>query len=194
MKGLKKFLVIIFAMVVFLWPFQMDAVNVPAVTKKSTVTYKLHHKFHDVAATSKAIKCIIDYDQVKDKINSVIAVADVTTFDSGNGNLDSHAMVEALKYPKVTFKSTSITETDNKLDITGILTFHGVSKEISFQANKIRTGNKIEVNGSFPLSLDEFKVVRPSLMFVKLDDKMEISFHTGFEVPSYDLGVGKSNQ
>ncbi|HXA00981.1 MAG TPA: YceI family protein [Cytophagaceae bacterium] len=186
MKGLKKILIIAFAIVVSFLPFNLDAVNVPAITKESSITYKLHHKFHNVAATSKAIKYMIDYDPVKSQINSVTAVADVTTFDSGNGNLDSHAMevVEALKYPKVTFKSTNIIVSGNTLNITGILTFHGVSKEIFFKANMIRKDNTIEVDGNFPLSIDAFKVERPSLMFVKLDDKMEMSFHASFEVPA----------
>jgi polyisoprenoid-binding protein YceI len=184
-NGLKKFLIIIFAVAVCLLPFNTGAINISAINKESSITYKLHHKFHDVAATSKAIKCIIDYDPAKEQINSVSAVADVTSFDSGNGNLDSHAMevVEALKYPKVTFKSTNIIVSGNELNVKGILTFHGVSKEISFKANKIRKGNTINVDGNFPLSLDAFKVERPSLMFVKLDDKMEMSFHTSFEVP-----------
>ena len=182
------------AFLIYLSPSDIGAINIPGIEKESSVTYKLHHKFHDVAATSKLIKCIIDYDPVKERINRVTAVADVTTFDSGNGNLDSHAMevVEALKYPKVTFKSTSITESENNtLNVRGILTFHGVSKEIFFKANKIRKGNTMEVYGNFPLSLDEFKVKRPSLMFVKLDDKMEMSFHCTFEVSSNNLGLAK---
>jgi polyisoprenoid-binding protein YceI len=185
-NSIKKIFVIVFAIAIDLLSYHVGAINVPATEKEGYITYKLHHKFHNVAATSKEIKCTVDYDPAKDLINSVTAVADVTTFDSGNGNLDSHAMevVEALKYPKVTFKSTDITASGNTLNVTGILTFHGVSKEISFKANKSRKGNSIEVDGNFPLSLDAFNVERPSLMFVKLDDKMEMTFHTSFVVPS----------
>ncbi|HTP12644.1 MAG TPA: YceI family protein, partial [Bacteroidota bacterium] len=37
---------------------------------------------------------------------------DVTTFDSGNSNRDSHAMevVDALTYPDVQFTSTSVVQ------------------------------------------------------------------------------------
>ena len=100
------FLIFIFVSVSFAQPRQFQAVK-----KESYVTYKLTHPLHEIEATSKDVYCVANIDPVKKEIKNVSVQIDVTTFDSGNSNRDSHASMEtvdAITYPDVRFISTSV--------------------------------------------------------------------------------------
>jgi polyisoprenoid-binding protein YceI len=62
------------------------------------------------------------------------------------------------------------------------LTFHGITKEISFNAEQKNEGDKLTVSGSFPVSLDAYKVERPSLLGFKIDDNLVVEFNAVFNL------------
>jgi polyisoprenoid-binding protein YceI len=161
-----------------------NATNIPAIKNESSISYHVEHKLHTVDATTKDFACNISYDNSTGEVKSVTVIAAVTNFNSGNGNLDSHAMevIEAIKYPRVSFVSNKIVRTGNDLEISGKLTFHGITKNVIFHANQSIENNKLKVEGAFNLSLDEFKVERPSMMFSKLKDEMKMNFKTTFDI------------
>jgi polyisoprenoid-binding protein YceI len=121
-------------------------------------------------------------DPASRQIKSVSGQVDVTTFDSGNSNRDSHAMevIDALTYPQVTFSSTSIEAAGDSLRVSGTLTFHGVSKPIVVAAATRWEQNRLEVEGAFTLSLTEFKIERPSLLMIPVDDTLKFSLKALF--------------
>jgi polyisoprenoid-binding protein YceI len=85
-------------------------------------------------------------------------------------------VIDAISYPKVKFTSTSIVKNGDRLKITGKLTFHGVTKEINFDALPKWESNKLTVTGNFVISLTEFKVERPSLLMIPVKDELRFSF------------------
>lgn len=152
--------------------------------KKSYIAYTIGHKLHDTHAVNHQLNCAIDYDFGSKKITRVAAVADVKNFDSGNGNLDSHMMevVNAIKFPAVKFLSTSVKDKGQSVDITGNMTFHGVTKEVAFTATKEVQGKTMTVKGEFPVKLEDFGVERPSLMMVPVDEAAQVEFVTSFDL------------
>jgi polyisoprenoid-binding protein YceI len=73
--------------------------------------------------------------------------ADVNSVDTGIGDRDKHVtsadFLDAEKFPKITFKSTSFKKGSGKdeFNVTGQLSMHGVTKEITLKAK--HTGNTI---------------------------------------------------
>lgn len=151
---------------------------------ESTVTYTLTHLLHVVDATSKEVAYHVDGNAATRKISSVAAQVDVTTFDSGNSNRDSHAMevVDAITYPYVTFTSTSVTQYGDSLRIAGKLTFHGVTGDITMLGKASWMPNKLEVHDGFVLSLTAFKVERPSLLMVPVNDDLHFALDAVFNI------------
>jgi polyisoprenoid-binding protein YceI len=135
-------------------------------------------------STSKEINCRIEIDPAKKEIKTVSAQIDVMTFNSGNSNRDSHAMevIDAITYPDVIFSSTSIVQNGDSLKATGKLTFHGVTRDIIIAAATHWSPNRLEVNGSFDLSLTDFRVERPSLLGIKCDDTLMFSLTAVFKL------------
>ena len=155
---------------------------VEAIKDGSSITYRINHSLHHIEATSKDGWFRVELDPAKKEIKSVTAQVDVMTFDSGNSNRDSHAMevVESIKYPDVTFAGTSVTQNGDSLMVTGKLTFHGVTKDIIMTGVIKWSQDKVEVDGIFELSITAFKIERPSLLMIPVDDALKFTLHAAF--------------
>lgn len=150
----------------------------------SHIQYSVKHPLHSATAVTSDFVCNIDYNPESKQIDKVAVSTKVSSFDSKNSNRDSNAMeaVEALKFPTVKFISSSVNSSAGKLEVKGNLTFHGITKEIAFNAEQKIEGNKLVVSGSFPISLDEYKVEKPSLLGMKIDDKIMVEFKAVFSI------------
>jgi len=148
----------------------------------SSVTYTLVHKLHKFSATSK--KAEGKASLLGDGKAQVMVRVPVESFDSDNVNRDAHMKetVEAAKFPTVELKAlgdglaapASFPATVKKAFKVQLL-FHGIKQlfevpvEITWEA-----ANKVRATTNFRISLDGYKIERPSLMFVKVDDEIAI--------------------
>jgi polyisoprenoid-binding protein YceI len=151
--------------------------------EKSFLSYSANHTLHAWTGTSKKVDCLLIYDEETKSFKKVAVSTNVADFDSKNSSRDGHALevLDAIKYPKVTFGSTAIEPIkDGKLKISGKLNFHGKSKDITFDVDYKLTDKDINVSGGFPVSMTEFEVERPSFMLIKTDDSLEIKFNIVF--------------
>lgn len=158
---------------------QTDALKSSRLDKtKSFINYHMSHPMHNWDGTSKDIDGIVQYDETTKKINKVVISVKINTFDSKNSNRDAHMLeiTEGIKYPTVTFVSSSIKEDGNTVDISGTINFHGVSKQIHFMGNESVINNKKIINGEFVVLLEDFKIERPSMMLMKTDNEMKMNF------------------
>lgn len=164
---------------------ELSAPKLRAARGESILKYRLSHPLHAIDAATKDFLCEIELSEATQEIQSVRFIADVATFDSGNSNRDAHALevIDALSYPEVSFQSSSIETTGEDLRVSGNLFFHGVTKNITFSAKKKVVGSKLIVEGATDVSLTEFKVERPALMMIRVDDALKISFTMAFVLP-----------
>jgi polyisoprenoid-binding protein YceI len=150
---------------------------------KSFLSYSANHALHAWTGTSKKVDCLLIFDADTKTFRKVAVSTNVADFDSANSSRDGHALevLDAIKYPKVTFGSTAIEPLkEGKLKISGKLNFHGKAKDITFEADYKLTDKEINVSGGFPVSMTEFEVERPSFMLIKTDDILEIKFNIVF--------------
>ena len=148
----------------------------------SWISYQGKHPFHSWKAMNKDISCVITFDEENFQIETVAVSAKVLSFDSKNTNRDSHSleMVEALTFPKVNFTSADIKQREGRMVIKGNLNFHGVTRTVNVDVKSITEGNQIRIDGSFPVKLQDYRVKRPALLFVKIEDEIKVNFHFVF--------------
>lgn len=158
--------------------------TVHAVQHASSVSYRLSHFFHVIEAASKDAVWQIELDTAAKEIKSVSSQVDVMTFDSGNSNRDSHAMevVDAMTYPDVRFSSTTLIANRDSLNVTGKLTFHGVTRDIVVTAVSKWSADNVEIRGNFNVSLTDFNVDRPSFLMIPVDDTLKFSLTAMFNI------------
>ncbi|NMO14038.1 YceI family protein [Pyxidicoccus fallax] len=156
----------------------------------SSLTYKLKHKLHEVVG--KASPSDGKARLLADGTLQVAVRANVKDFDSGNSNRDAHMqeVTESAKFPLIDFKGVASgvkvpASFPAKVPVTlkGQLTFHGVKQNIEVPMTVVfNTDKQAVAEGTFDISLEAYKIDRPSLLMVKVDDKLVLESKLVFEV------------
>lgn len=138
----------------------------------------MNHLLHSWDGESKELNGIVQLNATNE-IEKVAIASKVSAFDSKSSNRDAHMLevTEALKFPTISFYSTSLSAgKDGILDVKGILQFHGVNKEISFKAKSSSQKGATLVTGNFVFLLEDFKIERPSFMLKPVDNEVKVRF------------------
>jgi hypothetical protein len=145
--------------------------------QEGVLTYTLIHKLHQVEGTSRALegKAMAAPDgtmrvQVRTKIAS---------FDSGNSNRDEHMreVTHEAMHPYVTVKGT-LPALSLPLAAPLSTTLHatvelnGEKQPAEIPVQLTQDGPRVRAKLAFPISLEAFKIERPELLFVKVDDRV----------------------
>ena len=160
-------------------PTEPVKVKLFATRETSTISYSGNHPFHNWKAVSRDINCVITFNELTRAVETVAASAKILSFDSRNTNRDSHALevLDALIYPKVNFTSSRIVQKDNNLIINGYLNLHGTTRPVVMQAKLINgSGDKIRIEGSFPVKLKDHKIKPPALLGLRIAEEIVVSF------------------
>jgi polyisoprenoid-binding protein YceI len=147
---------------------------------ESTLRYNLIHKMHKVEGISKKVEGKAQL--LADGKAQVMVKAPVESFDSGNVNRDAHMKeaVEAARYPHVQVKALAdgmkppaTFPTTEKKTFKLQLQFHGETKVFDVPVEVTwESPTRVRAKTTFNVSLDAYKVERPSLMFVKVEDAL----------------------
>ncbi len=151
-------------------------------TNTSSVRYSMVHKLHSWQGVSKDLKVATKWNEQKNEIEQISIVVNVATFNSGLSSRDSHMMevLDGLTYPRILFSSSSVQYTPEGILVKGKLQFHGVERMIETKVKLEKVNRRWVFSGSFPILLEDYKVERPSLLFVKVDNKIQIDFQVAY--------------
>ena len=85
-------------------------------------------KIDDAALKTSSVEMSINADSL------------TTLVDKKDQHLKSPDFLDVKQFPKITFKSDSITKSGNNYEIKGQLTLHGVTKPVTMKFNRMKTG------------------------------------------------------
>ncbi len=142
----------------------------------SEIRYHGIHPLHEWTGISTSASGKVSYDQ-STNLGAITVSVPLNSFDSRVYARDSNMLTytEAIDFPLVTFKSDNASIKQDSLYVNGQLTFHGITKDISVVASITRQ-NGFQVNGEFSINLSDYNVQRPTLLFIKIDDKIRIDY------------------
>lgn len=96
---------------------------------------------------------------------------DVSTIDTDSENRDKHLRSDSYfdvdRYPVIAIRSEKITGKPGAYNFTGILTMHGVTKNISFPFVATPQGNDFLFSGEFEINRLDYSVGEPSSILSK---------------------------
>jgi len=114
--------------------------------------------------------------------NQIYFEVDLTTLDTGIGLRNRHMRDNYLETNIYRFaffqgkinKLEAVLMDDYSVEVSGTMFIHGVTKEINIsgQLKKIDSGFYIETE--FPISLVDYNIDIPQLMFMKIDEVMQL--------------------
>jgi polyisoprenoid-binding protein YceI len=180
---MKKLGTLLIGLLLVVSVFAQNKIKVNSVKEESSIVYSMKHPLHEWTGESKEINSILLMDDAKTTIYQVAVSAKLSTFDSKNANRDSHMMevTEALKYPNVTYVSSSVTIDGSDFTSSGNLTFHGVSQPVAVKGKLTKEGNKLIFSGDFSLKMTQFKIDPPSLMGISTNDDFKLEFKVTYQ-------------
>ena len=162
--------------------FNLSAQEIKKVdSERSTINYTGKHFLHKWSAENKNISGLIQIEN--ETITNIGVIAKVSDFRSGNSNLDSNSLrvLDALQFPNVIFRSTSINKENGQIKINGLMNFHGIEKDFSISAEITQLNEITQLSGKFIVSLTDFLVERPSLLTRKINDEINLEFELFFK-------------
>lgn len=122
---------------------------------------------------------------------SAEVVIDPASLNTGNGWRDGvlkkeHFEVE--KYPEIRFKMTELKSSNRSseirdLSLRGLLTCHGVTREIAVPVQAVRKDQQVTVDGEAAVRMTDFRIPLPEFgLFLKSHDDVKLRFHLVLEV------------
>jgi polyisoprenoid-binding protein YceI len=129
-----------------------------AFTFKSSVNWQISDGYSvkfsgtDAEGIFKDLEGDVQFDNANPESSSFMFTVAVNSINTGKGMKNKHAVsdkwFDAEKYPNITFKSSSVSKAGDAFKVTGIMSIHGVSKEmtIPFAFNDNSFSSQFSVN------------------------------------------------
>jgi polyisoprenoid-binding protein YceI len=144
----------------------------PAVYKvdadHSGISFRIRHLVSNVSGRFRDFDGVIRYDRQSPSASSVeftVRAASIdTTSNDRDEDLRSKNFFDVAKYPTLSFTSTRVVLKDAEtLEVTGNLTMHGVTRELTFPVKLLGTvaipgGEKAGFEASFTVNRKEFGI------------------------------------
>ena len=149
---------------------------------KGDVEFTVRHSVNPVKGVCGDV--FIEQIKLKKEPNLSLAapfviVCDVAQMNTGNKARDAD-LRKALRFPeykKLTLELVSLEKKQNKYQISGVITIGGVKQNYKSLASISKVSSQINATGRFSLKLSDFDIERPSYLFFKVKDTVEIKYH-----------------
>ena len=162
-------------MVILYFIFSLFAIKQETryVIENSTIEFYSYALLEDIQAINTESVGAIDLES-----KEFIIKIPVSAFEFPNKLMQKHfndSYLETDKYPECIFKGT-IDE-----DIaSGEITLHGVTKEIQIPAVITEEADKIKINTEFKITVKEYKIKIPRLLFQNIAEEIEVKVSSTF--------------
>jgi polyisoprenoid-binding protein YceI len=162
------------------WLWLAFLILLPALAAAELVTYKvdgdhsgvgftIRHFVSNVPGRFRDFDGVIKYDKQNPAASSVEFTVKAASIDTSNNDRDEHLrgadFFDVQKFPTLTFTSTKVAAKDaDTLDVTGNLTMHGVTKQITIPVEvlgsvKTPNGEKAGFESSFTVNRKDYGIV-----------------------------------
>ncbi len=185
----KKFL-ILFSGLLFVFGLPMQAQN-RYFSQNATISFDAEGTLDDFEQIrAKNTQCVFVYDAATGGFEWQVAIKD---FAFANKLMQQHFnenYMESEKYPKATFKgkieefkTLNLSKDGNyTVKVTGTMSIHGVSKEMSTKGEFEVKNGKISSKSDFVVALADYNIKVPTLMMMKIAEVVKVHVNTEWQV------------
>ncbi|HKP92650.1 MAG TPA: YceI family protein [Chthoniobacterales bacterium] len=129
----------------------------------STIAFKVRHMLGNARGKFSKFSGTIEVDRDHPQQSSVTVKIVAASIDTGIAKRDEHLrgeLFDVARYPEITFKSRRVKQTGaNSGEITGDLTMHGLTREITLSVQMIGNDNRRWKVSTPPLKRSQFGLV-----------------------------------
>lgn len=185
-----KKLMIVGAFLLLAIPAFCETQTYTILRRLSSMTFEVSAQLHDVHGESRSFGGTITGDPTDVTAAKILIKLDPATFNTDNEKRDKEMREKCLEvatFPAIEFESTSVDAQQKQLKegqpvdatIHGKLKMHGLEKDIAVPVKITMKGDELTASGSMGVVLDEWKIFRPKVMVVQLQNDVKINFTIG---------------
>jgi len=150
--------------------------NYSIIQSDSNIKYFGSHPMHSFSGQSSSITLLSECN--KDDFCDFTFKVPIISLNSGNDNRDSNMLnyLKVFSYPEIILnvENFSIKEYSDEI-LSCEMIIAGMSQQINIPLSLLEISkNKYRVNSFFTISLEEFSVEIPKLLFIPIDDEIKI--------------------
>lgn len=161
----------------------------PATIDDGTLTYRVDHRFKsfDAVLPATAVEFTLDLDPASPSTLTCTARVPLASFDSGNQLRDEHAAeaLELFLFAEASWTAATVEVTEREpadgavskaiLRVSGPLTLHGETHTLAADVLLAVSGDRVAIQATFPIYLEEYGIPRPGLLGFKIDDTVKVT-------------------
>ena len=152
--------------------------NYSVIQSGSKVEYFGHHPMHGFTGNSSSIILMSECNGSADLCDLTFKVP-VFSLNSGNDNRDSNMLnyLNAFSYSEIVLIIEDfIVKNYNQENIVCQMIIAGTNRQIDIPLNLLKTSNnQYKASSSFIISLNDFNIDIPKLLFIPIDDEIKIN-------------------
>ena len=145
---------------------------------KGLVTFYSHAPIEDITAENKQPGSMINMTT-----RDIAVIIPIRNFKFAKELMQEHfneKYMESEKYPMASFKGIITDDVDiskdNEAQVTakGIISIHGVEKEMTLTGIMKRNGNSISLVSDFKIAIKDFNITVPKLLFENIAEVIDV--------------------
>jgi hypothetical protein len=156
-------------------------------TRSGTLSFFSETSVENIEAVNHQASCILDT-----QTGEVAVSAQMKGFEFEKALMQEHFnenYVESHKFPKATFKGEVVgfttlkfsDETPKTVEITGVLSMHGVDKQIKTNGIVSKENGNFNAQATFKVSPDDFDIKIPKAVINNISKEIEVRVHLQLE-------------
>ena len=173
-KIMKKILLSLSAFLFCILTYAQDMFSV----SKGLVTFYSHAPIEDITAENKQPGSMINM-----VTRDIAVIIPIRNFKFAKELMQEHfneKYLESEKYPMASFKGVIADDVDLTKDgefqtsAKGVISIHGVEKEMTLTGTLKRSGNSISLVSDFKIAIKDFKITVPKLLFENIAEVIDV--------------------
>ena len=151
----------------------IDCYSQQYIANDGEITFFSYAPIEDIKAVNKKVSAAFDISN-----NDIVFQLYISDFNFRKKLMQTHFNENYLEsdiYPKANFVGKVFALEEDSAIVRGLLTIHGVSKEIEANGMFIKNNNSIKISSEFNVKLEDYNVTIPTIVMYKIAEEILVN-------------------
>ena len=151
----------------------IDCYSQQYIANDGEITFFSYAPIEDIKAVNKKVSAAFDISN-----NDIVFQLYISDFNFRKKLMQTHFNENYLEsdiFPKANFVGKVFALEEDSAIVRGLLTIHGVSKEIEANGMFIKNNNSIKISSEFNVKLEDYNVTIPTIVMYKIAEEILVN-------------------
>jgi polyisoprenoid-binding protein YceI len=151
----------------------IDCYSQQYIANDGEITFFSYARIEDIKAVNKKVSAAFDISN-----NDIVFQLYISDFNFRKKLMQTHFnenYLESDLYPQSTFIGKVIVLEGDKAKVKGMLTIHGVTKEIEADGTLLKNNESVKILSEFKVKLEDYNISIPTIVMYKIAEEILIN-------------------